>query len=73
MFLFSNLALSGPLILREHLMTNRDETPACPIKRHEEETAAAQAATDREARILHLERAMRYALQAARNDRSEPI
>jgi hypothetical protein len=48
-------------------MTNRDETPACVIKRHEEETAAAETATDRETRILHLERAMRYALQAAKD------
>jgi hypothetical protein len=47
-------------------MLNRDETPAHLIKRHEEETAAAQAATGREARIVHLELAMRYALLAAR-------
>jgi hypothetical protein len=47
-------------------MFSADKMPAYLVKRHEEETAAAQAATDLKSRILHLELAMRYALLAAR-------
>jgi hypothetical protein len=50
-------------------MFGRDRAAAYLIKRHEDETAAAMAATDREERILHLGRAMRYALLAAKDGR----
>jgi hypothetical protein len=47
-------------------MFDTQQPPAYLLKRHEEETAAATAATDRNARIAHLELALRYAVQAAK-------
>jgi hypothetical protein len=47
-------------------MFSFDETSAYLVKRYQEETAAANAATDRKARLLHFERAMKYAQLAIR-------
>jgi hypothetical protein len=47
-------------------MSGIQDKPAYLINRHEQETAAAKAATDSKARIAHLDLALRYAVLAAK-------
>jgi hypothetical protein len=67
--LFSGVGIAAPSLMEPYMFAAKDSASHF-LRRHEEETAAAEAAADRQARIAHLELAVRYALLAARDGRS---